>query len=221
MDEITRQTAAEDEYRDHLERSATVWDRWSDWYTLSEQDFEPLRLELIDALEIQEGDRILEIGCGPGVNFAPLRNAVGPEGQVIAIDYSAEMVAKARARIDDHDWENVNVVRADATTAALGGPYDGAIATLSLSVMPDIPRTVGNIYDSLSAGSPLGVIDLRLVPDGPARVFNPAIARFLRWYANWHGDDDVLKAIDSVFGSSTILTTELLGIVYAATAIRD
>ncbi|GAA0254050.1 class I SAM-dependent methyltransferase [Haladaptatus pallidirubidus] len=121
MTDIERRPEDETQYRDHLQRSETVWNRWSDWYRTSEQDFEPFRTELITQLGLREGDRVLEIGCGPGVNFSLIWEAIGEDGQLVATDYSPEMVTKARERITTNGWENIEVVRADATTANLGG----------------------------------------------------------------------------------------------------
>lgn len=220
MTDIERQPDAEGEYQEHLERSATVWDRWSDWYSMSEQDFEPIREDLIEHLGLERGDRVLEIGCGPGVNFAPVLDKIGDEGQLVAIDYSPEMIAKANARVDENGWENVDIRRADATTADLGTGYDAALATLSMSVMPDVERTVRNVHDALIRDAPLGILDLQGFQSGPLRLGNPLLRRFLRWYANWNVDGDVRAAVDDVFGGYELLETHMLGTVYTLTARR-
>lgn len=220
MTDIDRRPEAESEYDQHLERSESVWNRWSDWYGLSEQDFEPLREALIAQLNLEPGDEVLDIGCGPGVNFGPIREAIGGEGRLVAVDYSPEMVAKAEARVADHGWENVTVERANATTADLGGPYDAAVATLSLSVMPDVARAVENVHGALDPGGSLAVLDLQPVQSGPARVCNPLLWRFLRWYANWNPDGDVRAAVESTFGGYELLGEEMLGTAYTIEATR-
>lgn len=221
MGEIEQNPKAEKSYEEHLHRSKSVWDRWSNWYTLSERDFEPIRSELIDQLELEEGDTVLEIGCGPGVNFELIRSAIGADGRLVAIDYSPAMVELARERIEEHGWENIEVHEADATTANLGDGYDVVIATLALSVMPDIERAIKNIHDSLKVGGQLGVLDLQPVQSGPLRLLNPLLRRFLRWYANWNTNDRVKRAINAVFGDYNELDTYLLGTAYTLIAIRQ
>lgn len=220
MTDVERRPEAELEYRDHLQRSETVWDRWSDWYGLSERDFEPLREALIARLDLETGDRVLEVGCGPGVSLELLRDAVGDEGRVVAVDYSPEMVAKARERVAAHGWENVAVERADATTADLGGPYDAAIATLALSVMPDVERAIRNVHSALEPGAPIGVLDLQPFPSGPLRAFNPLLRRFLRWYANWNPDGDVRATVGESFEGADGVETHMLGTAYTLVATR-
>lgn len=220
MTDIERSPEAETEYRDHLQRSETVWDRWSDWYRMSESDFEPIRNELLAQLGLEAGDTVLEVGCGPGVNFGAVRDAVGESGRLVAVDYSPEMVERAEHRIDDNEWENVEVYRADATTADLGGPYDAAIATLSLSVMPDVERAVRNVHAALEPGAPIGVLDLQEFQSGPVRVFNPLLRWFLRWYANWNANEAVRPAVEQVFGGYELLDTFMLGAAYTVKAER-
>ena len=209
------------QYAAHLERSRTVWDRWSDYYTMSETDLEPMREAAIDRLELQPGDRVLEIGCGPGVNFERVRSEIGEQGELVAVDYSPEMIAKARARIDHHGWENVEVRRADATTAAFDEPFDAAIATFSLSVMPDIRRATETVSQSLAPDTTFVVVDIRPVPDGPARVLNPFLWRFLRWYANWNPDDDVVAALETVFDTHELVDSSLAGTLYTVVCEKE
>lgn len=220
MTDVDRHSDAETEYDAHLQRSETVWDRWSDWYRMSEQDFEPIRNDIITHLDLEEGDRVLEIGCGPGVNFGAIRNAIGESGSLVAIDYSPAMIEKARERIEKHGWENVTVVRADATTADLDGPYDAAIATLALSIMPNVERAVRNVHSALKPDASLGVLDLQAIQSGPFRVCNPFLKWFLRWYANWNPNENPRLIIKEVFGDVELLETRMRGTIFALKATR-
>ncbi|GAB3042113.1 methyltransferase domain-containing protein [Natronobiforma cellulositropha] len=204
------------EYEDHLERSRAVWDQRSDSYGRSERELAAIRETAIDHLGLERGDRVLEVGCGPGVNLARLRSDVGEHGAVVALDYSPEMVADADTRVEGHGWENVEVRLADATQATFDRGFDAALATLSLSLMPDVEATVETIARALAPGGTLVVFDLRPVPSGPASVVNPLVRRFLRWYANWNPDGDVLASLEAAFDECTVVETYAAGIGYVA-----
>ena len=220
MTKPTRREEEEAAYAEHLTRSQRQWDRWSDWYALSESDFAPMREALINTLDLTGGDRVLDIGCGPGVNFAPIRSDIGPSGELIGLDYSPEMVDRANARVEANRWDNVRVVRGDATTADLGGPYDAAIATLSLSIMPDVSKVLENVHGALKPDSYLGVLDIRPIPTGPGRIMNPLIWRFLRWYANWNPDANVNQALTDTFAHTEQLETHFLDTIFVSKATR-
>lgn len=203
----------------HLARSRRVWDRWSNHYTLSERDFAPMRRAAIDRLDLDAGDRVLDVGCGPGVNFRYLRSYVGNAGEIVAVDYSPSMVARARARARDHGWTNVTVIEADVSSIDLPGPFDAAVATLSMSVLPDVDRGARAVYEVLRPGGRFVVFDVRPVPTGPARILNPAIRRALRWYANWNSDD-VSAALERTFETTEHLETYGLGTAVTVLATR-
>jgi SAM-dependent methyltransferase len=57
---------------------------------------------------------VLEIACGPGVNFPFLEEAIGPSGRLAALDYSEEMLAAARKRARIEGWHNIDFVHGDA-----------------------------------------------------------------------------------------------------------
>lgn len=221
MPPIKRRPDAEREHAAHLRRSERQWNRWSDWYRLSEHDFEPIRANLIDAMAIASGDSVVEIGCGPGVNFSLLVEAVGDEGRVVAIDYSPAMVERAVRRIDANGWHNIEVIRADATTARFDDTFDAALATLSLSIMPDVERTIQNVYEALDPGGEFGVLDVREFPAWPAAMVNPVWRRFLRWYANWNPSADVPATLTTVFDEVEPLGSHMLGAVYTMKGVRS
>ena len=206
---------------EHLERSRRVWDRWSDRYGTSERDFAPLLDDAVARLGLEPGDAVLEIGCGPGTNFERLRRLVGADGAIVAVDYSPKMVERARERSAERGWENVEVVRADASRVDLDSArFDGALASLSMSVVPDATAAARRVHAALEPGARFVVFDLRLVPSGPFRVVNPLLSLFYRWFANWNPNGDVLDALRTVFGDVTVEETYAAGACYRAVATR-
>ena len=213
--------SAREECESHLARSRTVWDRWSGRYGLSESDFEPMRETAIDYLDLQPDDRVLEVGCGPGVNFERIRHDIGENGELIAIDYSPKMVANAKRRVSDHGWNNVDVCRADATTADLGEGFDAALGTLSVSVMPAVHKAIENVSRSLAPGGTFVVFDLRTVPSGPGQIVNPLLWRFFYWFANWNPDGNVVESLTTVFEQTEIVETYAAGVAYTVLATKQ
>lgn len=63
----------------------------------SPQPASPRLVAAVDALDVQPGDRLLEIGCGQGVAVSLVCNALR-DGHILAIDRSATMVDMARRR---------------------------------------------------------------------------------------------------------------------------
>lgn len=206
---------------EHLERSRRVWNRRSEKYGRDERDLAPMRETALDYLTLEPGDRVLDVGCGPGVNFERIVEEIGDSGTLVAIDYSPKMVEKARERVAANGWENVEVRQADATADDLGDGFDAAVAMLSLSVMPDKHRAVANIYRSLDDDGSLVVFDVRAIPGGPARIVNPVVRRFFQWYANWNPDGDVIDSLEEYFEECTVVETYFAGIGYTALARKN
>lgn len=71
---------------------------------------------LIEALELQEGDHAVHVGCGTGYFTAILAELVGPNGRVTAIEVDADLAARSRGNLAD--LPNVEVVHGD------GGEHD-------------------------------------------------------------------------------------------------
>ena len=75
-----------------------------------------VRRDAVAALRLQLGETVLDVGCGSGFSFAPIMQAIGPEGCLIAFDHSPDLLAIARGRIDAAGWKNVVLHEATAET---------------------------------------------------------------------------------------------------------
>lgn len=82
----------------------------------------PIRLRTIDRLQLHPGDIVLDVACGTGLSFAPLRERIGPAGRLIGIEVSSEMIALARGRCQQQDWRNVTLIESAIEDASIDGP---------------------------------------------------------------------------------------------------
>jgi ubiquinone/menaquinone biosynthesis C-methylase UbiE len=125
------------------------------------------RLAGIDMLRLRPGDRVLDVGCGTGLNLPLLVAAVGSAGQVVGVDASGPMLARARARVRRHGWANVHLVEADAADLAYS-TMDAVLFTYSLSIIHDWRRAWAAALRALRPGRRVVVVDIALPTRWPA-----------------------------------------------------
>jgi arsenite methyltransferase len=118
------------------------------------------RRELVrDALGVGRGERILDVGCGPGFYVAELLEQVGSDGSVVGIDSSQPMLAAAAHRSEGHD--NLELHEADATSLPVEtSSFDAALSVQVLEYVADVPAALAEIYRALRAGGRLVVWDV-------------------------------------------------------------
>src|SRR5499433_1298436 len=88
---------------------------WADQYAQMDRAVAALTKELLDFAAPQLGERVLDIGCGPGTTVLELAKHVGPGGHVLGADVSEPSVARARERIAAAGLRQAEVIAADAS----------------------------------------------------------------------------------------------------------
>jgi len=73
---------------------------WVDWTTLDKIGLltSGLKVRMTDLLQLRRGDRLVDVGCGPGLDTVQTARVVGETGLVVGIDHDERMVAKAQER---------------------------------------------------------------------------------------------------------------------------
>jgi phosphatidylethanolamine/phosphatidyl-N-methylethanolamine N-methyltransferase len=160
-----------------------------------------IRRRAVDALGLKGGEAVLELACGPGVNFQLLERAIGTSGKLTALDYSQEMLAAARERARREGWQNVELVQADAARTQLPAEsFDAALCILGLSVIPDHQAAIARVLAALKGGGRFVVLDGRPGPlGGRGRMLNPALKPLFRYVYNADVEKDLVPDLERAF----------------------
>jgi SAM-dependent methyltransferase len=133
---------------------------------------EPLGEQFVDLVRVGPGDRVLDVGCGPGVLTAPLVARCGAES-VAAVDPSAPFVAAARDRFPGVDVRESAAERLPFADEA----FDAALAQLVVHFMAD---PVGGLREMGRVTRPGGMVAASVWdnagPGGPLSLFWRAAA---------------------------------------------
>lgn len=122
---------------------------------------EEYRKLTVDALNLSKGDTVVELGCGTGSNFDLLEDAVGPDGKIIGVDITDEMLNEAKKRIKEKGWNNIELVLGDITEYKIPKDVDGIIAYGALTYTPDYDVIIKNGYDALKFDKKFAVLDTK------------------------------------------------------------
>ena len=107
--------------------------------------------------QIQPGMEILDAGCGPGTITSDLAALVGPQGSVIGVDSSPQVLAEARAAHDD--VANLRFVEGDVT--ALDFPEESFDLVYAHQVLQHLPDPVAALREMRRVTRVGGVIAVR------------------------------------------------------------
>lgn len=114
--------------------------------------------EIIVHLDIKPGMHVADIGCGPGRVTIPLANAVGPTGQVLAIDSQEGMLKRAQQRAREAHLSNIQFLRANAETGISStGQFDRVIL---VTVLGEIPNRVAALKSANAMMKPDGILSI-------------------------------------------------------------
>jgi arsenite methyltransferase len=150
-DEQTRRRSLE-KYRRHAARyDGTCGPTWG------------IRERTIAALNLQPGDRVLDVACGTGLSVAQLRARVGEHGQVFGFDHSAEMLARARERVARAGWRNVTLVESAAQSVSLPQPVDALLFHYTHDILRS-PLALSRVLACAQRGARVAIAGVKYFP---------------------------------------------------------
>jgi ubiquinone/menaquinone biosynthesis C-methylase UbiE len=132
--------------------------------------------------------RVMDIGCGPGRVTMPLARAVGPGGEVIALDVQAKMLAKVAEKAKKEGIGNVRLMQSDVRSAHIDhGSLDAAVMVMALGEIPEAPGVFPFVFSALKPGGSLlvaeSIFDPHFVSRGRLRKIAQAAGFAERTYS--------------------------------------
>ena len=137
--------------------------RLSAQYDYATRRIEPIRKLAIDALHLERGQRVLDVACGTGKSFGMLREAVGPEGVVVGVEQSPDMLQQAFERVRKGGWDNVQLIESNIESADLKGPFDAVLFVYTQDVLQS-DAALACIFEATRAGARVASAGLKLFP---------------------------------------------------------
>jgi arsenite methyltransferase len=116
------------------------------------------RCRTLRAMNLRPGERVLDIGSGPGLLTKDIAATVGAEGAAVGIDVSAPMIGIARKRCEDFSWARFEV--ADATSLPFDdNSFDVGVSTQVYEYVADIPAALAELYRVTRPGGRVVIVD--------------------------------------------------------------
>lgn len=116
------------------------------------------REDFLRALDPQPGERVLDVGSGPGFLAAAIADAVGSAGVVHGVDISEPLLAVARAHCAERPW--VEFRHADARQLPFPDrEFDAAICTQVLEFVPDVDAALAEIHRVIRPAGRVVIVD--------------------------------------------------------------
>ena len=129
---------------------------------------------------IRAGERVVDLGCGPGGVLHLLGKRVGPTGSVLGIERSAHFVEAARRFVSDMAQTQVEVRQGDAYDTGLArASFDGAHMRL---VLVNVPKPEAIVREMVALVRPGGRV-ASLEADASSSVIDPPSPEFERLQA--------------------------------------
>jgi SAM-dependent methyltransferase len=153
------------------EAEITYWNsaggrRWVERQQSQDIVLDPILEATLERAQLQQGERVVDIGCGAGASSIALAERAGPSGQVLGIDVSEPMLARAAERLPP--GAPVKFVRADATTYRFeSAAFDLLFSRFGVMFFAEPARAFANLRTALKPSGRLAFACWRKFDENP------------------------------------------------------
>lgn len=156
-----------------------------------------LRKKAAENLNLKNGDVVLDLACGTGLNFEFLQEFIGKDGKIIGFDYSKEMLFAAKKRAKENNWQNISFIQGDAAKLSLNYKVDGIISTLGISAISNHKEALKQAIRILKINKKIVILDAQLF-SGIFSMFNPLIKFVYKHFANWDYEKNIKRDLEKL-----------------------
>lgn len=120
---------------------------------------------------IQKGDVVVDLGSGAGNDVFVARSLVGNDGKVVGIDFTDEMIKKAKFNNENLGYKNVEFKLGEIEDIPLQNDYaDVVVSNCVLNLVPDKTKAFAEIFRILKPGAHFCVSDIVVKGELPAEL---------------------------------------------------
>ena len=146
-------------YTKYKQRNITIWNEVAPryhkrWASISQGPFASTS-KLVQLLDINKGDRVLDLACGTGVVTKKIRQKVGSSGYVLGGDTSVTAIKIAKKW--NGSQSNLGFVNIDAENFNFSKPFDIITCQYALFFFPNAQKALKNIKKNLKKTGKIGI----------------------------------------------------------------
>jgi len=134
--------------------------------------------------DLKEGETVLDLGCGAGLDAFLAARRVGGTGKVIGVDMTPEMIEKARANAAKGDYPNVEFRLGEIENLPVAdGSVDAIISNCVINHSPHKLATFREAFRALKQGGRILISDLVTEGEIPDEVIRDLDGAWAMWFA--------------------------------------
>jgi len=147
--------------------------------------------------KIKKGDYVVDLGSGAGNDCFVARAEAGESGKVVGIDFTPEMIEKARNNADKLGFNNVEFRLGDIENIPLmSNVADVVVSNCVMNLVPNKPKAFAEVQRILKPTGHFSISDIVLVGDLPEKI-KSAAEMYAGCVASAIQMEDYLKIIEN------------------------